>query len=277
MLVAACNLLIHWKQDPKNLMHVLRSTSDGVAFANVRSEEHHTQECTTQENPQIQCYNCQEMGHYVSVCMNEWRGRRAEVSGTQALMAGVEGNDYDKNTISFNCFNMEQQDSNQDGHLQHQGAEVSKTWILLDNQSTADVFCNPKLLKDILKVNKVMKIKCNAGVTRTNLVGNLPGYSQVWFNKNGITNILSFSSVEEKCRVTYDSASSKQFIIHKGNGVVHRFKQSRSGLFYLDAKETSEDEVGTMLINTVDDNKNKYANAAYKQATPARKLQNIIG
>jgi hypothetical protein len=34
-LVKAYNLLLHWKQDPKNLMQVLGSTSDGVAFTNL--------------------------------------------------------------------------------------------------------------------------------------------------------------------------------------------------------------------------------------------------
>lgn len=109
-------------------------------------------------------------------------------------MAGTEIEDYNDDTVSFNFFNMEQQDKRTDGHIHHQGAEVSKTWILLDNQSTIDVFCNPKLLKNIRKVS----------VTRTDMVGNLPGYGQVWYNKAGIANILSFLSVNEKYRVTYD-------------------------------------------------------------------------
>jgi hypothetical protein len=37
-LVEACNLLIHWKQDPKNLM-IGSPTSDGMAFANVGGEQ----------------------------------------------------------------------------------------------------------------------------------------------------------------------------------------------------------------------------------------------
>jgi hypothetical protein len=250
-LVEAYDLLIHWKQDPNNLMHVVGSSSDGVAFTNIGEESRPTQARSRQEHPLIQCYNCQQMGHSASACANEWRQRRAEASGVQALMAGTEMEEYEDNIISFNSLNMEQPDTQMDGHLHHQGAEVSKTWILLDNQSTVDVFCNPKLLKNIHRVKKVMNIKCNAGVTRTDMVGGLPaGYGQVWYNKAGIANILSFSRVEEKYRVTYDSADSKQFLVHKGNGVLHRFKQSRNGLFYLDAKEPNN-EVSTVLVNTV--------------------------
>jgi hypothetical protein len=43
-----------------------------------------------------------------------------------------------------------------------------------------------------------MDIHCNAGVTSTNLVGDLPGYGKVWFNPNGIANILSLLRVKEQ-------------------------------------------------------------------------------
>jgi hypothetical protein len=288
-LVEAYNLLIHWKQDPKNLMQVLGSTSDGVAFTNIGDKQRPTQGRTDQghQHPGIQCFHCQEMGHYASSCNNEWRARGTEASGTQALMDGTEAEDYDDDYIGFDFLNVEQVHNASNGRLHNQGAEVSKTWILLDNQSTVDVFCNPKLLKNIRQVNKVMNIKCNAGVTRTNMVGDLSGYGEVWYNKDGIANILSFSRVEKKYRVTYDSTVSKQFIVHKKDGGVRRFKQSKNGLFYLDAMEAQDEtdntetkvdcEGGTVLFNTVDENKIKYTNAAYKQATLARKLQNIIG
>jgi hypothetical protein len=257
-------------------MHDLGSSSNGVAFTNVGEESRRAQSRPDQEYPSIRCYNCQEMGHYVSACSNTWRQRRPEASGVQALMEGIEMEDYDNDYILFSFLNVGHSNNQMNGHLHHQGAEVSKDWILLDNQSTVDVFCNPKLLKNIRRTNKVMNIKCNAGVTQTDLIGNLPGYGEVWYNKTGIVNILLFSKVEEKYRVTYDSMDSKQFLVHKGNGVVRKFKQSKNGLFYLDAKEPN-DEIGTVLVNTVADNKIKYTNAAYKQATLARRLHNIIG
>jgi hypothetical protein len=291
-MVEAYSLLIHWKQDPKNLMRVLGMVSDGVAFANVGTDQHGT----ANEHPHITCYNCQEQGHYASVCTNETvtRGRTNE-SGTQALLAGAEAeeveteeveepettgtdiDDYDDDSISFSFLNVSQEGSKMNGNVHHQGATVSKDWILLDNQSTVDVFCNPKLLKNIRKANKIMNIKCNAGVTRTDKIGDLPGYGEVWFNEKGIANILLLSKVEEKYRITYDSADSKQFIVHKENGSVRKFTQSASGLFYLDARKAKKEKDGTVLVNTVEDNKTKYTNAVYKQAVLARRLQNIIG
>jgi hypothetical protein len=59
-------------------------------------------------------------------------------------------------------------------------SRIPRSWILLDNQSTVDVFHIEALLKRIrVSKNGHMDIHCNAGVTSTNLVGDLPGYGTV--------------------------------------------------------------------------------------------------
>jgi hypothetical protein len=74
-----------------------------------------------------------------------------------------------------------------------------KAWILLDNQLTVNIFRNDELLENICRGDTFMDIHCNAGVTSTNLVGgDLPGYGEVWYNPNGIANILSLSRVKER-------------------------------------------------------------------------------
>jgi hypothetical protein len=73
--------------------------------------------------------------------------------------------------------------------------DIPKSWILLDNQSTLDVFANPTLLKNIRVSKKSMHIDSTGGVSHTNLIGELPGYGTVWYHKGGIANILSLAWV----------------------------------------------------------------------------------
>lgn len=80
--------------------------------------------------------------------------------------------------------------------------------MLLDNQSTVDVFFNKSLLRNICTSNGHMKIHCNAGVAVTNLIADLPRYGVVWYHPKGIANILSLSHVKAKYRVTFDRADS---------------------------------------------------------------------
>jgi hypothetical protein len=49
-LVEAYNLLVNWKQDPKNLMQVLGSASNG-------------DDKNQEEHPHITCFNCGKKGH----------------------------------------------------------------------------------------------------------------------------------------------------------------------------------------------------------------------
>src|SRR5210317_1419253 len=127
--------------------------------------------------------------------------------------------------------------------------------MLLDSQSTIDLFSNSKLLTKIQRVNTTLRIRCNAGTATTDWQGYLPGYGWVWFYPKGIANILSLSRVKEKFRVTFDCALDNCFHVHKGD----------------------RNEVETMFITTVADNKSKLSAQDVLQATRARALQRIIG
>ena len=125
-----------------------------------------------------------------------------------------------------------------------------------------------------------MFIHCTAGVAKTNLIGDLPGYRTVWYHPNGIANILSLSKVKEKYRVTFDSDQNKQFIVHRPDGTQRVFQQSSRGLYFLDTSNTPRPVTGTdgtVLVTTVADNANNFSNADYAQAVLARKIQKIIG
>jgi hypothetical protein len=63
-----------------------------------------------------------------------------------------------------------------------------------------------------------MNTHCNAGVLTTNLIVDLPGFGEVWYAPEGISNILSLSKMKEKFCVTYDIMGTNTFTVHKKTG-----------------------------------------------------------
>eukprot|EP00957_Ditylum_brightwellii_P007654 578524-Ditylum_brightwellii.AAC.1 len=165
------------------------------------------------------------------------------------------------------------QDSTSTDHILHMlKGKIDPNWVLLDNQSTANVFSNNKLLRNICKAERSLDIFSTARVSSTNMVGDLPGFKMVWYHLGGIANILSLASVKEKHWVAYDSAHSNSFMVERSNISARNFKQLERGLFY-----TVMDDAGYILLNTVADHKTTYSPCDYSHAVSARKLLAVIG
>ena len=151
---------------------------------------------------------------------------------------------------------------------------ICQWWILLDSQSTVDVFCNAKLLDQIHEVPVSLKILSTGGISTTNKIGLLRGYGWVWYHPTGIANILSLSRVKEKFCVSFDSDKDNMFHVHLGGGVVRSYRESGRGLYFSDVRDLDN---GIVFVNTVDYNKNKHSRQAYLRALNARLLQNRMG
>jgi len=161
----------------------------------------------------ILCYKCKQQGRYAKDCpdtdTSSQTGTSNQATGTTILVPGIASGEFDQ----FDGFHF----------LKNHHEQVPSTWLLLDNQSTIDVINNASVLKNISKSTTTMNIHCNAGVASTSLVGNLPGYSKVWYHPKGITNILSLSHIIKKgYHVTFDSKDGdNKLIVNKQIEVHH--------------------------------------------------------
>ena len=105
-----------------------------------------------------------------------------------------------------------------------------------------------------------------------NLIGYLIGYSDpVYYNLDGITNILSLSNVKQHHRVTYDKERNETFTIHKYHGSI-LFRECTKGLYYHNTALH-----GNTVLTIVEEKKELYTKRQFIGAKTAQKLQGTIG
>jgi len=133
----AYSLLVNWKA-PTYIRGTPTGAHDGVVFTQGVQEVVPTvQTATTLVNTgpeKIVCRYCKESGHGVDDCPKlaaKLAREQPTTTGTQLLTAGSGEDGFD-----------DQPGSAQDWLFSQSGGGIPSSWILLDNQSTVDVFVN---------------------------------------------------------------------------------------------------------------------------------------
>ena len=125
-------------------------------------------------------------------------------------------------------------------------ANVSSDYVLLDSQSTIDLFTNPALVNNIRPAKTPINVHCNNGSMTTTEEADF-GDTPVYFNSEGIANVLSLHRLGQKFRVTYDSTNrGGVFKVHTPNGLVE-FMPTTKGLHALDLQQ--HPEAAYLLVN----------------------------
>ena len=102
-----------------------------------------------------------------------------------------------------------------------QGELVDRNWILLDSQSTVNIFKNRSLLENVHRDEYGIRCYSNGGKQKTTEVRELKGSGKnigpVWYNNKAVANILSLGIVCKTYRVAMDTVNEIVMIAHVEN------------------------------------------------------------
>jgi len=127
--------------------------------------------------------------------------------------------------------------------------------MLLDNQSTDNIFNSPDLLKNVHQGPFGIKILTNSGGLTANLKGCLESFDCIWFYKNAMTNVLSVCDVKQHGHCINCSAKKDgMFCVTTPAGKLIKFKPSPSRSHCHDTRESA-----ITMLNTVEENESGYS------------------
>ena len=227
---------------------------------------HKSPQCRHKTKPReewaINKAKAEQQSHVNSDCIpNQVGAENQSVTGSVAGSATVTQSSVTNSTPGWST-----------AHVQFYQEDVMKSWILLDNQSTVCIFCNPSLVTDIKPVQKSLQLATNGGILSSNKKAIVPNYGEVWYHPSAITNTFSFAEMEDKYRITYDSSVEKAFIIHLPDKQV---KFTRT--FYYDKPNYRTSNAEITLVNSVEENKQLFTDQQVTRATRARELYHSLG
>jgi hypothetical protein len=144
--------------------------------------------------------------------------------------------------------------------------------LLLDNQSSVHVFCNPQFVSNVRSTERQLQLASNGGNQPISEVADFNRFNkEVWYSEDMITNILSLSLVKREYSISYDG---EDFIIHQGkHGYADMvFKPHPSGLHVYDPDDPWG-HASYSFVKSVEENMAMFTKHQIVNAELARKLQ----
>jgi hypothetical protein len=248
-------LLNYWvTRQPQQAARIIND-SESVSFATVERPELAT----------VRCYRCQKKGHYASSCPT--RGGDKDI----AAPVQADGEAIDALQQLVLADPPEYYGDYEEFSFHQTQRHVNPNWIILDSGSTGDICCSRKLVSNIRLSSRSLKVHCNAGTTVVKHAAALKNYGTVWFNEEGIANILSMALVKKKFPVRYDSTKGDHFVVSKPEKDII-FAASASGFYYHDTTNHA-----VVMVTTVKSNQEGLTDREFEKAKAAQRSLGLVG
>ena len=146
-------------------------------------------------------------------------------------------------------------------------------WLLRDSCSTVNLISDKDLLTNIHPVPHSLQVRCSAGSVVIGHQGYLSSYPEpVWFNPEGIANLMSLHNMQQYYQVTLNTTEDNAFYINNDGG--HRTRLEPSGHRLYHYALDSPNNINTLWgclpakahINTVTANANGFTHCQCQNA-----------
>ena len=178
-----------------------------------------------QNNNVITCCAWNQPGHIARNCPLLKRGNNNSQQndnmqvfsanrGTEGSKGNQEENTENNEGDIFNATQLFQSWCNCDNnfHLQNEGPQL-RNKLLLDNQSTTDIFCNPECLTNIHEVKDTLHLQTDGGVLKCNTRGLHAGNGYVWCDTRAIANVISLDNAEKPGKFDTSHEAKQGFVM----------------------------------------------------------------
>lgn len=136
--------------------------------------------------------------------------------------------------------------------------------LLLDSCSTVNCISNKDLLHDIHELPVGIRVQCNDRVITMNMKAYLSDFlAPVWYNPNGIVNILSLHIVAQHYHICYDNHQKDAFLVTGPDGKQVGFEPTKKGLYACSASTSDAASEAWAFINLADDRKQEFTKWEY--------------
>jgi hypothetical protein len=196
-------------------------------------------------NVEGRCHVCGVKGHFADKCSkrnstpkDEWfweNVKKKEISllnSTQRTYSAVASTPVHEGSSDTPTGKWSMLSSHAtDISLLQGGLELSDV-ILLDSQSTTNMFCNPKFVEDIRPAETPLLLNTNGGGLITTFKATLPDFGEVWFNEDAIANLFCMADIDDKYGMEWSMVDGKKAIRVMTDPPVD-FVRSPEKLYYL--------------------------------------------